>query len=123
MNKPLVALLALLVAGALLGSGRALASDYDGLSPAKIRKLPGFVADTTSMSSATNGGDPRSKHVYWWIGYVPDGDKRVYFTSYGEALTCVLWERTGEWVPEWVAENLESLTAQGLIKLDKQAGG
>jgi hypothetical protein len=104
---------------AALFAGNALASDYDGLSAARIRKLKGFVADTTSMSSATNSGDPSADHIYWWIGYIPEGDKRIYFTSYGEALTCVLWERTGEWVPEWVAENLEKLTADGYIKLEK----
>jgi hypothetical protein len=107
------------VCAAALFAGGAWASDYDGLSAAQVRKLPGFVADTTSMSSATNSGDPAAPHVYWWIGYVPDGDKRIYFTSYGEALTCVKWERTGEWVPEWVSANLEKLAAGGYIKLEK----
>ena len=103
----------------LLAASACWASDYDGLSAAKVRRLKGFVADTTSMSSATNSGDPGADHIYWWIGYIPDGDKRVYFTSFGEAETCVKWERTGEWVPEWVAENLEKLASGGYIKLEK----
>jgi hypothetical protein len=111
-----------LAAGALilmLWAGPALASDYDGQSVAQIKANPAFVADTTSMSSTTNSGRPDAPHIYWWIGYIPDGDKRIYFTSYGEALTCVLWERTGEWVPEWVAENLEKLASEGYIKLEQ----
>ena len=111
--------LAIAVCAAALFAGAASASDYDGLSAAQARKLKGFVADTTSMSSATNSGDPAADHIYWWIGYVPDGDKRVYFTSFGEPLTCVKWERTGEWVPEWVADRLEQLAKDGYLKLDK----
>ena len=102
-----------------LWAGPALASDYDGLSVKQIRANPAFVADTTSMDSATNSGDPAAPHIYYWIGYIPDGAKRVYFTSYGEALTCVLWQRTGEWVPEWAAANLEKLAGKGIIKLEK----
>jgi hypothetical protein len=102
-----------------LWAGPAAASDYDGLTVKQIKANPAFVADATSMSSSTNSGDPDAPHIYWWIGYIPDGDKRIYFTSYGEALTCVLWERTGEWVPEWAAVNLEKLAADGYIKLEK----
>jgi hypothetical protein len=102
-----------------LWAGSALASDFDGQTVEQIQANPAFVADTTSMSSTTNSGRPDAPHIYWWIGYIPDGDQRIYFTSYGEALTCVVWERTGEWVPVWVAENLEKLAAEGIIKLEK----
>jgi hypothetical protein len=102
-----------------LGAQTALASNFDHLTVDEIRAHPGFVKDDQSMSGTYNSGGPEGKHVYWWIGYIPDGDKRVYFTSFGEALTCVKWGRTGEWVPEWVAENLERLTADGYIVLDK----
>lgn len=102
----------------LLCSGVALASSYDGLSVEEIRARPDFVKDTYSLSSATNSGDIGADHVYEWIGYIPDGDKRVYFTSFGEPLTCVQWKATGEWVPEWVADALDRLLEEGYIKLD-----
>ena len=82
----------------LVWSTGAQASSYDSLSIQEIRAHPDFVADDYSLSSATNSGEPGADHVYWWIGYIPDGDKRVYFTSFGEPLTCVMWEATGEWV-------------------------
>jgi hypothetical protein len=100
----------------LFGS-TALASTYDALTIKEIRAHPGFVADAYSLSSATNSGDIGADRVYEWIGYIPDGDKRVYFTSYGEPLTCVQWQATGEWVPEWVAEALDRLLEDGYIKL------
>jgi hypothetical protein len=52
------------------------------------------------------------------VGYIAHGDKRVYFTSYGEPLTCVQWDVTGEWVPEWVVEALNRLVDEGLIRMD-----
>lgn len=95
----------------------AAASSFDGWSVDEIRAHPDFVKDALSLSSTTNSGGPEGQHVYWWIGYIPEGDKRIYFTSFGEALTCIKWERSGEWVPEWVAANLERLTADGYIVL------
>ena len=64
---------------ALMMAGAALASEFDGLTVAQIKAHPGFVASDYSLSSAKNSGDPNAKHVYWWIGYIPSGDKRVYF--------------------------------------------
>jgi hypothetical protein len=113
---------AIITAGAValaLSAQTAFASNYDNMSVDEIKAQPGFVKDTLSLSSTTNAGAPDADHIYWWIGYIAEGDKRIYFTSYGEALTCVKWERTGEWVPEWVAANLEKLTAGGYIVLDK----
>lgn len=101
-----------------LSAQTALASSFDHLSVDEIRAHPEFVKDDQSMSGTYNSNRPEGKHVYWWIGYIPDGDKRVYFTSFGEALTCVQWARTGEWVPEWVHANLERLTADGYIVLE-----
>lgn len=102
-----------------LSAQTALASNFDHMSVDEIRAHPDFVRDTLSLSSANNSGGPEGDNVYWWIGYIPDGNNRVYFTSFGEALTCVQWERTGEWVPVWVYENLERLTDEGYIVLDK----
>jgi len=101
----------------LVWSSGAQASSFDGMSLAEIRGHPDFVADDYSLSSATNSGDPNADQVYWWIGYIPDGDKRVYFTSFGEPLTCVQWAATGEWVPEWVINALDKLLAEGYIEL------
>lgn len=110
--------LAVAVAISLLVAGNAWASKYDGLTVEQIRANPDFVASDQSMSSTTNNGDPAlAEHVYWWIGYIPDGDKRVYFTSFGEPLTCVKWDKTGEWVPEWVVDALNKLVDKGYIKL------
>jgi hypothetical protein len=106
-----------LVIGALMTS-IALASEFDGMSVDQIKAHPGFVASTDSLSSATNAGDKDAPHIYWWIGYIPVGDQRVYFTSYGEPLTCVKWEKTGEWVPEWVVKALDKLVDGGYIVLD-----
>jgi hypothetical protein len=109
-----------LVIGVLMTS-MALASDFDGMTVAQIKAHAGFVASTDSMSSATNAGDPGAPHIYWWIGYIPVGDKRVYFTSYGEPLTCVKWDKTGEWVPEWVVTALDKLVDGGYIILEPNA--
>lgn len=91
------------------------ASPYDDLTFEQIRAQPGFVADDYSLSSATNSGAADSGFIYQWIGYVPVDDTRVYFTSFGEALTCVQWEATGEWVPLWVVDALDRLVAEGYI--------
>jgi hypothetical protein len=105
-----------ILAAALWATG-AWASSYDGLTVAQIRANPDFVVDTQSMSGALNSGAADADHIYWWIGYIPDGDKRVYFTSFGEPLTCVKWGETGEWVPEWVVDALNKLVEQGLLKI------
>jgi hypothetical protein len=105
-----------MLVAALWATG-AWASSFDGLTVDQIRAHPDFVADTQSMDSAKNSGDVDAKHIYWWIGYIPEGDKRIYFTSFGEPLTCVKWDKTGEWVPEWVADALNKLVDKGLIKL------
>lgn len=110
-------ILCLSVLIALLAAGAALASDFDGMTVAQIRANPDFVASDYSLSGAANSGDPGAKHVYWWIGYIPVGDKRVYFDSFGEPLTCIKWEKTGEWVPEWVAKALDKLVEGGYIVL------
>lgn len=102
---------------ALVWTTGAQASSYDDMPIWEIRAHPDFVADDYSLSSATNSGESAAEHVYWWIGYIPDGEKRVYFTSFGEPLTCVQWEATGEWVPEWVVEALDKLLAEGYIEL------
>ena len=102
----------------LLLTGASLASDFDGMSVDQIRRHAGFTADTQSMSMATNSAEPDAAHIYWWIGYIADGDKRVYFTSYGEALTCVQWQETGEWVPMWVVDALDKLFERDLVVLD-----
>jgi hypothetical protein len=96
----------------------ALASEFDGLSVAQIRAHPDFVASDYSLSAAKNSGAADAEHIYWWIGYIPTGDKRVYFDSFGEALTCVEWKETGEWVPEWVVGALDKLVAGGYIVID-----
>ena len=101
----------------LVWGASALASSFDDMTVEEVRAHPDFVADDYSLSGATNSGDPAAPHVYWWIGYIPDGDSRVYFTSFGEPLTCVKWEATGEWVPMWVAEALDRLLSEGYIKL------
>jgi len=106
-----------LVVGALMVS-TALASDFDGWSIEKIKADPGFVSSDYSLSWARNSGDVDAPHIYWWIGYIPVGDKRVYFTSFGEPLTCVEWEKTGEWVPEWVVKALDKLVDGGYIVLN-----
>jgi hypothetical protein len=93
----------------------AWASPYDDLSVEEIRAQPDFVADNYSLSSATNSGESDAVWVYQWIGYIPVNDTRVYFTSFGEALTCVQWEATGEWVPLWVVDALDRLLAEGYI--------
>lgn len=94
----------------------AFASPYDDWTIDEIMASPDFVPSTQSMSQATNNGDPaEAEHVYWWVGYIPVGDKRIYFTSFGEALTCVKWDVTGEWVPEWVVDALSKLVDKGLI--------
>lgn len=102
----------------LFAASVALASDFDGMTVAQIRAHPDFVASDYSLSGAKNSGDPGAKHVYWWIGYIPSGDKRVYFDSFGEPLTCVKWEKTGEWVPEWVVAALDKLVDGGYIVLN-----
>ena len=96
----------------------AMASPFDGMTVAEIRAHDDFKADTQSMSWATNSGDPDAPHIYWWIGYIPNGDQRIYFTSYGEALTCVQWDATGEWVPLWVRDALDRLLMEDIIVLD-----
>ena len=105
---------------ALMMAGAALASEFDGLTVAQIKAHPGFVASDYSLSSAKNSGDPNAKHVYWWIGYIPSGDKRVYFDSFGEPLTCVKWEKTGEWEPEWDVAALDKLVDGGYIVLNPE---
>ena len=107
--------LSLLLAVAMVCA--AWASVYDGLTVDEVRAHPDFVADTQSMSGACNSGETGADHVYWWIGYIPDGGKRVYFTSFGEPLTCVKWDATGEWVPEWVAGSLDALLDGGYIEI------
>ena len=102
---------------AMIWAGCALASPYDDMTVAQIRAHPEFVEDDYSLSSATNSGDPDAPRIYWWIGYIPSSDKRVYFTSFGEPLTCVKWEVTGEWVPEWVVDALDRLHEEGYIEL------
>lgn len=102
---------------AQLCSTAAVASSYDTLSIWEIRAHPDFVEDDYSLSSATSSGEIGAGQVYEWIGYIPDGSKRVYFTSFGEPLTCVQWEATGEWVPEWVVNALDRLLAEGYITL------
>jgi len=103
---------------ALLSFGLALAHSYEDLTVEEIRALQDFVADDYSLSSATNSGDEDAAFAYHWIGYIPHGDQRIYFTSNGESLTCVEWEATGEWVPAWVVEALDRLLNEGYIKLD-----
>ena len=100
----------------LLLTVTAWASPFDDWTVDEICAHEDFVASDYSLSSATNSGDADADHVYWWIGYIPVDDKRVYFTSFGEALTCVEWKQTGEWVPEWVVKALDKLVAEGLIK-------
>lgn len=95
----------------------AAASVYDNLDVGEIRTDPDFVEDSYSLSSATSSGEIGAGLVFEWIGYIPDGDKRVYFTSFGEPLTCVQWEATGEWVPEWVVDALDRLVEEGYITL------
>jgi len=70
------------------------------------------------MSSAFNHAGKGGKRVYHWIGYIPTGDKRVYFTSFGEGVTAVKWEKNGEWVPEWALPALDKLTDEGYIELN-----
>lgn len=96
----------------------AFASPFDGWSVDEIRAHQAFSSSDYSLSWATNSGDPGAAHIYEWIGYIPTGDQRVYFTSYGEPLTCVQWQASGEWVPLWVADALDNLLAKGLIRLD-----
>lgn len=102
----------------LVFTGASFASPYDGMSVEQIRANANFKADTQSMSWTTNSAEPDAPHIYWWIGYIQDGDTRYYFTSYGEALTCVEWDRTGEWVPLWVRDALDSLFIDEVIVLD-----
>jgi hypothetical protein len=106
----------------LVGTTVALASPFDNMSAEEIFARPDFVASTESLNSAMNSGDPDAPHIYWWVGYIQQGDKRFYFTNFGEALTCVKWAQTGEWVPEWVAEALQKLTDEGIIKFNGKAG-
>ena len=113
----LIRIIGITLATVLLWVTCALASPFDGMTVDEIRAHPDFVADDYSLSSATNSGDPDAPHVYEWIGYIPAGDNRVYFTSYGEPLTCVKWDATGEWVPEWVVVALKKLLEGGYIKL------
>ena len=104
---------------ALLSVSAAAASPFDDMTAEEIFAHPEFHASEYSLSSATNDGDPDvARNVYHWVGYIPWEGKRVYFTSFGEPLTCVQWERNGEWVPEWVADALENLTEEGYISLD-----
>jgi hypothetical protein len=102
----------------LLLSAAAAASEFDGWTLRQIRHHKDFHRDLTSMSSAFNTANKGGKRVYHWIGYIPSGDKRVYFTSFGEPLTAVKWEKTGEWVPEWALPALDKLTDEGYIKLN-----
>ena len=101
----------------MIWSTCAVAATDNQLSVEEILAHPDFVADYYSLSSATNSGDPDADLVYRWIGYIPDGDRRIYYTSFGEPLTCVQWEATGEWVPLWVLEALNRLHAKGIIEL------
>jgi hypothetical protein len=96
----------------------ASASEFDGWSLRKIRRHPDFKRDTTSLSSAFNHAGKGAKRVYHWIGYIPSGDTRVYFTSFGEPLTAVKWEKTGEWVPEWALPAIDKLVDEGYIELN-----
>ncbi len=96
----------------------ALASDFDSWTLRQIRRHKDFTRDTTSMSSAFNTANKGGRKVYHWIGYIPVEDTRVYFTSSGEPLTCVKWEKTGEWVPQWAIESLDRLETEGYIKLN-----
>jgi len=113
-------LVATLLMLGLLG-GSAAASEFDGLTLRQIRHHKGFHRDTTSMSSAFNHAGPGGKRVFHWIGYIPSGDKRVYFDSLGEGVTAVKWDKTGEWVPEWALASLDKLTDEGYIELNKTA--
>lgn len=106
----------------LLCAGAALASPFDNLSADEIFARDDFVRSTDCLSNTTNAGDPDAPHIYWWVGYIEQGGKRYYFTSYGEALTCVKWEQTGEWVPEWVVAALDKLVAAEIIKFNKMGG-
>jgi hypothetical protein len=105
----------------LLATSVASAGEFDGWSLRQIRQHPDFVRDTSSMSSAFNTANPGGRRVYHWIGYIPVEDTRVYFTSYGEPLTCVLWQKSGEWVPQWAIEALDRLETDGYIKLNPAA--
>ena len=96
----------------------ASASVFDGWTVDEIKAHEDFTISDYSLSWATNSGDPDAPHIYEWIGYIPAGDTRVYFTSFGEPLTCVEWQESGEWVPKWVVEALNKLIAKGLIRLD-----
>ncbi len=100
----------------LLIATTAVASPFDDWTAEEIFSHKDFTPSDYSLSSATNSGDPDAPHVYEWVGYIPVDGTRVYFTSYGEALTCVKWEQTGEWVPEWVVDALDKLVEEGLIK-------
>jgi len=110
-----VALVSLVIT--VLWAAGALAGPDEPMTVDEVRAHPDFVADDYSLSSATNSGDPDADLVYWWIGYIPHGEYRVYYTSFGEPLTCVQWEATGEWVPLWVVDALDKLLKEGLIKL------
>lgn len=94
------------------------ASPFDGWSVRRITSHPDFVRSAYSLSSAKNHGGPDAKRVYDWIGYIPVDDTRIYFTSFGEPLTCVQWEDTGEWVPLWALDALEALEEEGYIRID-----
>jgi len=113
----LVRALGIALVTGVLWVAAAWASPFDDMSIEEIKTHPDFVKDDYGLSGATNSGDPDAPHIYWWIGYIPVGDERVYFTSYGEALTCVKWEKTGEWVPAWVVDALTRLVDEGYIEL------
>jgi hypothetical protein len=106
----------------LFSAGVALASPFDDMTADEIFSRDDFVRSTDCLSNTTNAGDPDAPHVYYWVGYIEQDAKRFYFTSFGEALTCVKWAQTGEWVPEWVADALQKLTDKGIIKFNKLGG-
>ena len=96
--------------------GTAMANPND-MTVEEVRAHPDFVADDYSLSAAMNSAEDDAAPVYEWIGYIPHGDTRVYYTSFGEPLTCVEWRATGEWVPLWVVDALDKLLQDGYIKI------
>src|SRR5689334_13470839 len=95
-KKMLRALLGGTLAAALSAAmaSAALASEFDGWSVRKITHDKRFVKSSYSLSMARNGGGPKAKLVYHWIGFIPTSDERVYFDSHGEGVTCVKWDKT-----------------------------
>ena len=116
MYKVLIAAFLIIAVG--LWSLPAFASDFDGWSVDKIIAHPDFHPSDQSMSQTMTSAEPgEGELIYEWIGYIELENQRVYFTKGGLSLTCVKWDRTGEWVPKWVYETLEKLAQEGWIKM------